>query len=116
MNETLRGWMLWMPWLLAPLAWATHETLSYILVWWVCDTGGYWALHLTSLIAFAVAAAAGGLAWRNLNRAGGPRRDAEAARSRFVSIGGATIAAISLLGILAEAIPNWVLDACFGIT
>lgn len=107
--------ILWLTWLLGPLAWALHQNVSFVLMDWVCETGNYGALHLVSLGALAIAGAGGALAWRSWHIAVRPRSGPAARtwpRVRFMATGGAAICAISFVGIVVESIPNFVLDAC----
>lgn len=100
-------------WLLSPGAWAVHENLSYFLVSWACRAELEWTLHLSTLVLLAVAAVGGLVSWRSFNRLRLREGSDDHARSRrFLGLTGSAIAAFSFLGILVEAIPNYILDAC----
>lgn len=105
--------MLWAGWVLGPLAWALHLMGSYLLVEWVCRTGGYWALHALT-VGTAVLALAGAVpGWRSWSAAGRrwPASNDEGP-NRFLAVGGMLVSLLSALVILAEGIPNFILDAC----
>ena len=100
-------------WLLGPGAWAAHENLSYMIAAWACQAELEWTLHLTTLVLLAVAAAGGLVSWRSFNRLRMHQDSHGRARSRsFLALSGSGIAAFSFLGILVEAIPNYILDPC----
>jgi hypothetical protein len=112
-----RALVLWASWLLGPAAWALHQNASYILVPWVCGTGNTWALHLATVVALAVAGGGGLLAWRSRRRAvPAAARDRAVQRSRFLAVCGLLLCGLSFMGILVEAIPNFVMDACQGLS
>lgn len=100
-------------WLLGPGAWATHENLSYFLVSWACRAELEWTLHLSTLALLAVAGVGGLVSWRSFNRLRMRERSDDRARSRsFLALSGSGIASFSFLGIVVEAIPNYILDPC----
>lgn len=95
---------LWAGWVLGPVAWALHLVGSYLLVGWVCSSGGYWALHALTLATLALALLGALLSWRG--------RTADGAPGRFISTGGVVVALASGLVVVVEGIPNFILDAC----
>lgn len=106
---------LWAGWLIGPIAWALHQNVSYMVVPWVCATENYLVLHVATLAALALAAVGAFIAWRNWQLAGrgwpGPG-GGTVSRSRFLAVGGMLVSGISFVGILVEAIPNFLIDAC----
>ena len=122
----------WFAVLGAMLAWGADFLLRYGISWSACAGG--WAeaellgmrlvhllLVLLTVLTGAVAVAATIEAWRiwrGMGRAAArdpPDRRAEAdpfARSRFMAIAGLTMGALSLYGILLQALPGLFLPAC----
>jgi hypothetical protein len=106
---------LWAGILAGPLAWAFDLTASYALVKWVCVSRNDALLHAISLISLAIVCGGAALSWVALRQTvndvpldgGQPRQ-----RARFMALVGLTSSAFFVLVIVAEAIPNWVLDAC----
>ena len=99
-------------WLLGPGAWAMHENLSYLLVSWACRGELEWTLHLSTLVLLAVAGVGGLVSWRSFDRLRMRKGDDHARSRRFLALSGSAIAAFAFLGILVEAIPNYILDPC----
>lgn len=106
--------ILWASWLLGPVAWALHENVSYLLAPQICGTGRMWLLHLASLLALAMAAAGGAIAWRSWMLADTQEVGARPAgeRIRFMALVGLLFSGLSAFGILVESIPNFILDPC----
>ena len=98
------------------LAWAGDLGVSYALVKWTCSTQRELLLLAITPIALGVAAAGAVVSWLALRQTspdartdGGDPRE----RARFMAILGLAANAFFALAILAEAIPRWVLDACW---
>lgn len=106
--------LLWTGWLMGPLAWALHLMASYLLVPWVCSTGHYWSLHMVTLLTALLAAAGALIAWRQLRGAGRPAGHGKpyVRRVRFMAINGMIISGLSVLIILVEGLPTFILSAC----
>jgi hypothetical protein len=106
--------VLWVAILAGPLAWLLDLELSYALANRACESGSRAAYALTSLVAAALAGAAGWTAWRELQRAaGGDTQGArEIDRSRFLAIAGVAFSAGFLLLILGNLVPKLLLDPC----
>lgn len=107
--------ILWASWLLGPVAWALHENVSYFLAPQICGTGNLWPLHLASVLALAMAAAGGAIAWRSWTLADSSEEvGAKPARERirFMALVGLLFSGLSAFGILVESIPNFILDPC----
>lgn len=106
---------LWVGFLGGPAVWFLHLVVSYSLVRYVCFTGAMWLMHLTTAVSLLAAGAVIWLAWRNWQQTGRPL-DAGGGgmegRSRFMALIGLLFAASSLLLIVVQGIPNFVLDPC----
>lgn len=107
---------LWAGILVAPVAWALHLNGAYLLVRIACDTGSTMLIHLCTLGALLLGATGGWIAWRSFDRLGRewPSGSGEGivVRSRFMAVGGLISSGISLLAILAQAIPPLILSPC----
>lgn len=107
---------LWTGFLLAPLAWALHLSVSYFLADVACE-GGWLLLLPGASVLFGAAALAGAwFAWTGFQRTGRewPHGDdgGVVMRSRFLAVGGLLLSAISLLLIVAQTIPLLFLRPC----
>jgi hypothetical protein len=106
---------LWTGILAGPTALAADQLTSYALVTWTCTTERQEVLYVIPLVALAIAAAGGCVAWQALRHTrehlptdgGHPRQ-----RARFMAILGLTVTAFFAMSIVALAIPPAVLDAC----
>jgi hypothetical protein len=110
-SEELGLWV----WAFVPvLAWIAAQQIDFFLAPWVCATGHRWALYAVTGSAFLAAAAAGFLSLLRWRRS--PPRDEKGnfvyARRRFMVAGGLLLAAVSLVAILALAIPALVHRPC----
>jgi hypothetical protein len=106
--------LLWTGWLVGPVAWTLHLMVSYLMVEWVCETGGEWALHAVTLATALMAAAGAWVAWGQWTAAGRqwPRGGGGIERVRFMAVSGVVISVLMLLIILAEGVPNFILNPC----
>ena len=99
----------------APLTWFTSQQVSYALVPWACHGGPLIAIHLANLIALAIVALAGTLAWRDWRRAGRHVSDEHAppeGRQRFLGMMGLTLSGLFGLVILAQTIGAFFFGPC----
>ena len=106
---------LWACLLAGPLAALAQLQTNYALVLWACGSGQTWPLHLVSLLALLVAAAAGLFAWRNWRKAGTAWDDDGAGvlpRSGFMAAVGMLVSAHSALVIIAQWIAVFVFGPC----
>ncbi len=106
---------LWFGFLAGPAAWFLHLNISYSLVRLICVRGGFWLLHLTTLVTLVLAAAGVWVAWRSWQRLGEPevtKGSGTLGRSRFMALGGITLSGFFLLTILVAWIPDFLLDPC----
>ena len=106
---------LWFGMLAAPASWYLHLNVSYALVRWVCETGDVWLLHLTTVVALAVATAALLVAWRSWRRLGEPLLAAGSGtigRSRFMALGGLAISSFFTLVLIVAWVPSFLIEPC----
>lgn len=107
--------LLWVGLLAAPLAWALHLQVSYMLGALACADNPAWAFHLATAIALFVAAVGGGIAWWSWGRVGRtwPRGEGDAiGRSRFMALSGFILSLGFCLAIVMQAVANFILYAC----
>ena len=101
--------------LIPAIAWALQMQASYMLVQPACMSGRNVSLHVVTVGALLVTAAAGLVAWRKW-QATGRREPDEAAgprpRSRFMAVLGLLTSAMFFLTILAQGIASFVLHPC----
>ena len=109
------GGTIWAGVFAGPLAWFASQQASYALVPWACHGGPLLAIHLTNLVALAVVALAGALAWRDWRRAGNDVSDEGAppeGRARFLGLVGLTLSGLFGLVILAQTIGAFFFGPC----
>jgi len=106
---------LWTGILAGPIAFAINLTVTYALVKWTCRSDAQTVLHLVSLIALVIVLGGTWVSWMALRHspvtletdAGTPE-----ARARFMALLGLASSAFFIFAIVANAFPQWVLDAC----
>lgn len=105
--------LLWTAVLLAPIAWAAHLTASYAVATLNCD-GSALSIHVTTVLALALALAGGVLGWRIHQRLeGGPGVDpARLERRRFMAGGAVILSMLFGFTILVQAMPAFLLRPC----
>lgn len=107
---------LWFSLLAPPLAFLVQLEANYALVSWACARGDRLPLHLITLAALVVAAAAWLVAWREWRAVRGPWPDyvtpAPSPRSRFMAALGMLVSALFIVLLVAQAIPAFVLTPC----
>ena len=119
-HDPVRIAVLWAGVLTGPLVWLTMLEVNYLLTYVACESGHKWFMHLAVLIAVAIVATAGYLAWVY-----GPPEDPEIdtppvtrataeQRARWMAIYGVTSSVWFIIVILANEIPILVLRACEG--
>lgn len=115
---------IWFAWLGGAVAWATHITLSYAILPYVCAGGPELTLHVLTAGTAIIAGGAVGMGWRALHRLGhddpqtpphgGDRRNLRA--DRFLAASGALLSAFFLSLILVEGLQVLLLaDPCMAI-
>jgi hypothetical protein len=106
----------WFTFLAGPFAWLFHLLGSYLLVPYACEYGLTILIHVTSLLALALAAAGGAVGlttWRRMGQtlqleAGGP-----VGRSRFMAACGVANAIGFGLVIIGQWIPTFLMNPCY---
>jgi hypothetical protein len=111
---TVTGGTTWAGVFGGPLAWFASQQLSYALVPWACHGGPLIAIHLTNLVALAVVALAGALAWRDWRGAGrgSDERGPPEGRARFLGLMGLTLCGLFGLVILAQTLGAFFFGPC----
>jgi hypothetical protein len=112
---TVTGGTTWAGVLGGPLAWFASQQVSYALVPWACHGGPLIAIHLTNLVALAVVAVAGALAWRDWRRASNGVSDEGAppeGRARFLGLVGLTLSSLFGLVIAAQTTGTFFFGPC----
>lgn len=106
---------LWTGILVGPIAFAINLTVTYALVHRTCETDQASVLHLVSLVAGLMVVGAGWVSWLGLQHTpAGIETDqgTPIARARFMALLGLASSAFFMFAIIANAYPQWVLDAC----
>lgn len=114
---------LWTGILAGPIVWLISFEALFALNPWACIFQTKLALYIVSIVAFALSLAAGLLAWRQwkeLGREADPsargapsqERTDTLSRSRLMAFGGVILSALACLIIVAQAIPELILEAC----
>jgi hypothetical protein len=107
--------MLWAGLLAGPIAFLLQLQINYALIPWVCATGHRFVLHLVSVAAFLSVLIGSLIAWLAWRRMAGEMPDESAgahSRSRFMAVLGLLTGTLFLLLIIAQEIPNFVLNPC----
>ena len=106
---------LWMGILAGPVIWLASFEALFALNPWACIFQTKAALFIVSLIAFAGSAASGLLAWSQWKALGvempGDGGD-PLTRGRSMAFGGVILSTFCCLIIIAQAIPEVVLESC----
>ena len=109
---------LWAGILAGPIAWAALLQTNYALSYVACEQQHKWMLHLATLVALALVAAAAFAAWRAApaleedEHADGDSGAASLLRRRFMALAGLAMCAWFAIVILATAIPAVVQHPC----
>jgi hypothetical protein len=106
---------LWTGILAGPFAFAINLTATYALVKWTCNSEQESVLHLVSLGALLMVVAGAWLSWLALRHSAAATETDQGtpeARARFMALLGLSSSAFFLLAIIANAYPQWVIDAC----
>ena len=100
---------------LGPVAALINEELIYVSAMWACGRGTRWPVNLVPLLCLIVTLGMLHVSYRNWKRVG-EGVDVEAAtidsRTRFLSIAGIGVSAISALLILAQWLALLVFEPC----
>ena len=100
--------------------WFGHQQVSGVLVWWICEYGRSMAwLHAAALGCLAGAVVAGLVSWKvwrhaaeRVSRETHEARRTERQRAVFMGKLGVFLSVFFALVIIAQAIPNFLLDPC----
>jgi hypothetical protein len=110
-----RNLLLWTGVLAGPAVWLMSFEANFALAPWACIFQAKLALYVISLVALALCAASGMLAWRQwteLGREWPGGAGGALPRSRIMAIGGVLLSAMFFIVVLAQAIPEVLLEAC----
>lgn len=97
------------------LAWAAHLNVSYFLVQPVCQTGGTWALHVTSAVLLLIAWSSLATAFSLFRRSGTPFRLGLEGRNGwqgFIGVFGIASGLLLSLAIITQWVPMFFIDPC----
>jgi hypothetical protein len=106
---------LWTGILAGPIAFAFNLTATFALVKWTCAEDRPLVLHLISFAAVLIVLGGAWISWMALEHSSGAIETDEGtpeARARFMALFGLASSAFFLLATVANAFPQWVLDAC----
>ena len=112
-----RDLALWVEIFTGPTVWFVSLETNFALAPWACIFETKLALHIVSLLAFGISAAAGVLAWRQWKLMGLEMSDQGGdtlalARGRVMALSGVLLSTMFCIVIIAQAIPNLILGAC----
>jgi hypothetical protein len=110
-----RDLVLWTAVLAGPVVWLFSFEANYVLAPWACTFQAKLALYLVSLVALLLCAASGIMAWRQWTELGKEwpgNGGGVLPRARIMAIGGVLLSALFFLVVLAQAIPEVLLEAC----
>jgi hypothetical protein len=109
-----RDLLLWMGILTGPIIWFINLETGFALAPWLCPWHSKFSPNLVSLIALLIVAGSGMIGWRQWNqiqtRSAG--EGAPEARPRAMAIGGMVLSGMFFLAIVAQALPQLLLDGC----
>ena len=119
-HDPRRVLALWTGLLTGPLAWLALLEFNYAFAYVACETREKWFLHLATIVAAALVAAAGAWAWRAGNDpfepAHRPSPPLSAAtcdsRSRWMAYAAAVSSAWFIIVIFAMEVPLALLEVC----
>jgi hypothetical protein len=110
-----RDTQLWAAVLTGPTIWFLSLLSNFALAPWACTLGWKPALFGVTLVALAITAVSGLLAWKLWRQAGleMPGESGGAvAHERSLALAGVLLSAMFFLVILAQSVPSLVLGAC----
>jgi hypothetical protein len=112
-KESVLG--LWAGILTAPFAWFAQLEGNYIIATHLCPDNAQLPLHLVTAGALVITLSGAAIAWSNWRYAGTSWPDdsgGPTARGRFMAALGLMLSGIFFLVIMAQGIPNFLLDPC----
>src|SRR5690606_31979532 len=105
----------WVPVLAGPLAIGANLQVSYMLVSPACLASTrliIGAVHLTSLLIVLGGALVGWRQWTSVGRGWPGEEPGVVERGRFLALLGLLFSALSLLAVLAQTVPTFILSPC----
>jgi hypothetical protein len=105
----------WVGLFLAPLTYAAHLQIVYVLVRWACVTGGEVWVHLMDLLAVVLALVGAYAAWRTWTSAGRVDPGEEGGpgpRTRFLGVAGLGFSSAIALLLLWQAASAFFISMC----
>jgi hypothetical protein len=105
----------WIGVFLAPLVFAVHLQLNYLLVRWACLRHGDVWVHVVDVVAVLLAALGTFVAWRVWERAGRTEPGEEGGslpRTRFLGVVGAGFSGLITLVLFAQWIGAFFISTC----
>jgi hypothetical protein len=114
-KEVMRDLLLWVTVLAGPVFWLLSFEAKFSWTQWACASQTKAGLFFFALIALALTAGAGLLAWRQWKQLGNePPSEAGSAlsRSRFMALGGMAFSIGFCVVIVAQTIPDMILGVC----
>jgi NADH:ubiquinone oxidoreductase subunit 3 (subunit A) len=107
--------LLWVGWIIGPLAFVIHLPASYLAPQWACANGDNEGLYTLTEVMLLVAACGVLLNWYSWRKLGMEWPDSDetvVSRSRFMSMVGLLVNALSFFAILGQGIPIVILGTC----
>jgi hypothetical protein len=104
----------WFGILAGPFAWLTQFLVNYALVRWECMNHGRLALHIVSAVSLVVVISGGIVStiYFSRTRQFSAASEKLLARRHFMAALGILSSSLYALGIIAQAIPSFMLDPC----
>ena len=107
---------LWAGVLGAPLLWALHLQVGYMMVPWVCHQGRHWLLHAVTGVFLLAMLACLAWSWHDWRRVGGgvpsSRDGSPVARSRFFGLVGIASSALFAWLTLSQGVAAFFIHPC----
>jgi hypothetical protein len=106
---------LWIGILGGPIAWLLYLQVSYMLTPSACTAGNKNVLAIAMVVALIATLAITFVSWRAWHASGATSVTDEGGvlgRSRFMALSGLGISGLSVLLVVASAIPIFILEAC----
>ena len=110
-----RNLILWAVILVGPVVWMLSFGANFALSWWACSLAWKPALYVISILALAITAGSGFVAWNQWQQVGRElpgETGGAVARMRTMAIGGLALSTLFFLVILAQGISETILGAC----
>ncbi|HMF78535.1 MAG TPA: hypothetical protein VK604_22950 [Bryobacteraceae bacterium] len=98
--------------LTGPIVWFLNLEATYMLASLTCAGQGKTVLYLISALSLAATLVATGFCWSQWRRLESTPSTLVLSRKRGMALGGAGLGGLSFLVILAQAIPNVMLEGC----